>query len=71
MTLPAMVRASKLQKRAANVGFDWPDLDAVIDKLHEETDELQSQWKEDKTDKDRLRDEVGDILFVAANLAAK
>ncbi len=71
VTLPAMVRASKLQKRAANVGFDWPDLSAVIDKLHEETDELQSQWEEDKTDKDRLRDEVGDILFVAANLARK
>ena len=71
VTLPAMVRASKLQRRAANVGFDWPDLGAVIDKLHEETDELQSQWEEDKTDKDRLRDEVGDILFVAANLARK
>ena len=71
VTLPAMVRASKLQKRAANVGFDWPDLDAVIDKLHEETDELRRQWEEDKTNKARLKDEVGDILFVAANLARK
>ena len=71
ITLPAMVRASKLQKRAANVGFDWPDIHAVIDKLHEETGELQRQWEEDKTDKDRLRDEVGDILFVASNLARK
>ena len=71
VTLPAMVRASKLQKRAANVGFDWPDIHAVIDKLHEETGELQSQWEEDKTDKARLKDEVGDILFVAANLARK
>ena len=66
-----MVRASKLQKRAANVGFDWPDIHTVIYKLHEETGELQRQWEEDKTDKDRLRDEVGDILFVASNLARK
>ena len=70
-TLPAMVRASKLQKRAANVGFDWPELDAVIEKLHEETDELRVQWQQDKTDKIRLKEEIGDILFVAANLARK
>jgi tetrapyrrole methylase family protein/MazG family protein/ATP diphosphatase len=70
-TLPAIVRASKLQKRAASVGFDWPELEAVIDKLHEETDELRVQWQQDRTDKTRLKDEIGDILFVAANLARK
>lgn len=66
-----MVRASKLQKRAANVGFDWPDLEPVIEKLHEETGELLAQWQQDKTDKNRLKEEIGDILFVAANLARK
>ena len=71
VTLPAMVRASKRQKRAANVGFDWPELEAVIEKLHEETGELLAQWQEDKTDKNRLKEEIGDILFVAANLARK
>ena len=71
VTLPAMVRASKLQKRAANVGFDWPELEAVIEKLHEETGELLIQWQQDKTDKNRLKEEIGDILFVAANLARK
>ncbi len=70
-TLPAIVRAFKLQKRAASVGFDWPFLEAVIEKLHEETEELRVQWQQDKTNKARLKDEIGDILFVVANLARK
>ena len=71
ITLPAIIRAAKLQKRAASIGFDWPDLDAVIEKLHEETDELRQQWASNPEDKERLKDEIGDILFVAANLARK
>lgn len=71
VTLPAMVRASKLQKRAARVGFDWPDLASVIAKLHEETDELLQEWHVDAPQTDRLEDEIGDILFVASNLARK
>ena len=47
VTLPAMV-CTKAAKRAANVGFDWPKLEAVIEKLHEETGELLAQWQEDK-----------------------
>ena len=66
-----MVRAAKLQKRAASVGFDWPDLRAVIAKLHEETGELLSEWDAPSRDQDKLQDEMGDVLFVASNLARK
>ncbi|MFT7339060.1 MAG: ATP diphosphatase, partial [Marinobacter maritimus] len=44
-TLPAMVRAEKLQKRAARHGFDWPNIEPVFDKLHEEIDELKEAWQ--------------------------
>lgn len=71
VTLPAIVRAAKLQKRAARVGFDWPDLESVIAKMQEETGELLQAYHENPKDKDRLQDEVGDILFVATNLARK
>ena len=71
ITLPAIVRASKLQKRAARVGFDWPDLKSVIAKMHEETAELLEAFEEEPNNQERLQDEVGDILFVAANLALK
>ena len=71
ITLPAIVRAAKLQKRAARVGFDWPDLNAVIEKMAEETKELQEAYETNPKDHKRLEDEVGDILFVAANLARK
>ena len=70
-TLPAMVRAAKLQKRAARVGFDWPDMMAVIDKMNEELGELEQVLQHTPDDKTRLQDEIGDILFVAANLARK
>ena len=70
-TLPAMVRATKLQKRAASVGFDWPDITAVIKKMHEELDELNQVLTDTPQDKERLQDEIGDILFVASNLARK
>ena len=69
--LPAIVRAAKLQKRAARVGFDWPDISAVIDKMKEELGELEQVLQETPNDKSRLQDEIGDILFVAANLARK
>ena len=70
-TLPAMVRAAKLQKRAASVGFDWPDINAVIKKMYEELDELDQVLTDTPQDKERLQDEIGDILFVASNLARK
>ena len=71
VTLPAMVRAAKLQKRAARVGFDWSDLRAVIAKMHEETGELLDAYNNAPDNKEKLQDEVGDILFVASNIARK
>jgi len=62
--LPALTRAVKLQKRAARVGFDWPDVAQVLDKLHEEISELT----EAKSAAHR-HEEFGDLLFVMANLA--
>ena len=70
-TLPAMVRAAKLQKRAARVGFDWPDMHEVIEKMHEETGELLAEWNKPFKDDAKIKDEIGDILFVASNIARK
>jgi MazG family protein len=68
LALPALMRAQKLQKRAARVGFDWPRLDQVIAKLHEELGEVQEEIDDD-ADRPRLSDEIGDVLFAAVNLA--
>jgi ATP diphosphatase len=67
--LPALTRAAKLTNRAARVGFDWPDARAVLDKLDEEIGELNAELA--GADPARLTDEVGDLLFVLANLARK
>ena len=67
--LPALTRAAKLTGRAARVGFDWPDAGAVLDKLAEETAELRAELP--GADPNRLADELGDMLFVLANLARK
>lgn len=65
--LPALTRAIKLQNRAARVGFDWPATDQVLDKLAEETAELVAA--RDSGDAAHLAEEMGDLLFVVANLA--
>jgi ATP diphosphatase len=67
--LPALTRAAKLTRRAARVGFDWPDIAQVLDKLDEEIQELRDELSD--ADPARLTDEVGDLLFVLANLARK
>jgi ATP diphosphatase len=67
--LPGLARALKLTARAARVGFDWPDAAAVMEKLAEETAELQAELP--AADPARLADELGDLLFVLANLARK
>lgn len=67
--LPALARAAKLTKRAARVGFDWPSTDEVFDKLDEEVAELRAEIA--AGDLDKARGEVGDLLFVVANLARK
>ena len=66
--LPEWMRALKLQKRAAAVGFEWPDAQPVLDKLHEEVEEVRAEFAKG-ADPARLLDEVGDVLFVAVNLA--
>jgi MazG family protein len=67
--LPALMRAEKIQKRAARVGFDWASTAPVIDKIEEELDELRAELEAGKVDRDRLTDELGDVLFAVANLA--
>jgi len=65
--LPALSRAAKLQKRAATVGFDWPDALPVLDKVREELDEVLQAMADG--DADALEDEIGDLLFATVNLA--
>lgn len=65
--LPALSRAAKLQRRAARVGFDWPDMLGVLDKIEEEIAELRTALKQN--DLDNAREEVGDLLFAQVNLA--
>ncbi|MGB5651916.1 MAG: nucleoside triphosphate pyrophosphohydrolase, partial [Sedimenticolaceae bacterium] len=59
--LPALIRAEKLQKRAARVGFDWPDARGAFDKTREELDEVQAEMENGY--QARLQDELGDMLF--------
>ena len=70
-SLPPMLRALKLQKRAARVGFDWPEIDQVLNKMREEAEELAVELASENKDPTRIQDEVGDLLFVAVNLARK
>lgn len=65
--LPALMRAVKLQNRAARVGFDWPHTSMVLDKLTEETAELVEAHE--NADPAHIAEEFGDLLFVMANLA--
>ena len=67
--LPALLRAEKIQKRAARVGFDWNATGPVIDKIEEELRELRAELEAGAIDRDRVEDELGDVLFAVANLA--
>jgi MazG family protein len=67
LALPALTRADKLQKRASRVGFDWPSIHGVSDKVEEELDELCEEIK-NNAGADALMDEAGDLLFAAVNL---
>jgi len=66
--LPALTRAEKLQRRAARVGFDWPEVAPVLDKVREEIAEIEAEM-DGSADPERLDEEVGDLLFAAVNLA--
>ena len=74
-SMPEWQRAVKLQHRAAKVGFDWPGPAPVIEKLHEEIEEVRAEFAAiaadpgDAAAQQRLEDEIGDLLFVCANLA--
>ena len=67
--LPALIRAANIQKKAARVGFDWPDTAGVIDKFREELAELAVEI--DSGDRKALEHEIGDLLFTAVNMARK
>jgi nucleoside triphosphate diphosphatase len=69
MALPALMRAEKLTKRAARIGFDWPDAEAVLEKLDEEMAEIDEARSH--ADAAGMAEEIGDALFVMANLARK
>jgi ATP diphosphatase len=80
IALPALTRAAKLQKRAAQVGFDWPTIAPVFDKVIEELDEVKQEIDLEITDEttldaslerkqQRIEEEVGDLLFACTNLA--
>ena len=66
-SLPALVEAQQITSRAATVGFDWPGVTPVLEKLHEELDEFESARRADSPE--QLEDELGDLLFVLVNLA--
>ena len=68
LALPALMRAEKLQKRAARVGFDWPEAAQVFEKIDEELLELKAEIAAG-AEPDRLEDEIGDLIFAAVNLA--
>jgi ATP diphosphatase len=68
--LPSLTRAMKLQKRAARVGFDWTDPADILGKIEEEVGEIRAEI-DGQAPKDRIEDEIGDLLFCAVNLARR
>ena len=70
LALPALLRAVKIQNRAARIGFDWPEAHPVFDKVAEEIAELRTELQRGGG-RERLDDEMGDLLFAVANLARK
>ena len=68
-SLPALLEAHQLTRRAANVGFDWPDVNGIFDKLAEETAELKALLASPDQRLEKVEEETGDLLFVGVNLA--
>jgi len=70
--LPSLHEAHQISTRAARVGFEWPDIEGVFEKLHEETNELREAMQGPaESRQERIEDELGDILFVVVNLARR
>ena len=65
--LPALVQCRKIQDRAANHGFDWPEIEPVYEKVLEELDEVKEAWQ--SGDQAHIEEEIGDLLLIAVNLA--
>lgn len=70
-TLPPLLKAFRLQERAASVGFDWPDVAGPLAKVREELAEVERELEADEPATDALADEIGDLLFAVVNLARK
>lgn len=69
LALPALTRAAKVQKKAAEVGFDWTEVTPAVDKVREETEELIAAYSAAEPDKERVAEELGDLLFSVVNVA--
>lgn len=69
--MPALAEAAKLGSKAAKTGFDWPDLTGLIDKLREETAELEAEIAAGDSARERAGQELGDLLFTTVNLARR
>lgn len=68
-SLPALIYAQRSQEKAASVGFDWPNTEPILEKLDEERHELENALQ--SADPQRIRDELGDMIFTLVNLARK
>lgn len=67
--LPALIKADKIQKRCASVGFDWTELQPVLDKVKEELNEVEQELNKNNCEQQKIEEELGDLFFATVNLA--